>query len=259
TGVQTYALPITQIHLDLVDTIVGVLTSDDLALGDGSYYDPYTFDAEAGRTYAVYLASDDVDTFLSLGYDEAGMEEIGSNDDYGDTTDSYVVFTADRDGRVYVRANALYEGETGRYTISLTEGDPNDLNAHDGDYDDVEAALDLSDASMIDVGEPVTSRLTEQSAVYYDGTYYEPHVLALGDGETVTITMRSDDFDAYLIVGPLDDGYFFHPDEYSADDDSGGGTDAQFTFTAPWTGLFGILANAFSEGETGTYTLSVTR
>jgi hypothetical protein len=67
-----------------------------------------------------------------------------------------------------------------------------------------------------------------------------------------TITLRSRDFDAYLIV------YDDLGKELARDDDSGGDLDAQIMFRAPYTGTYYLVATTFSRGEMGRYRLHVT-
>ena len=76
-------------------------------------------------------------------------------------------------------------------------------------------------------------------------------------GQTVTATLRSSEFDAYLRVGQWSDGAFH---EMWRDDDSGGGDtgfDAQTTFVAPYTGLYTAALTSFGDGEEGLFSFEV--
>lgn len=103
-------------------------------------------------------------------------------------------------------------------------------------------------------GETVNGRLEASDPVLEDGSHYDLYFYRGQPGETVTLTMRSGDFDAYLNVGTLEGADFVMVD---FDDDGGGGTDARLTVTVDGSGLFAIRANALSEGQTGSYTLAV--
>ena len=87
-----------------------------------------------------------------------------------------------------------------------------------------------------------------------DGSYYDVWTFTGRAGQRVSITMRSDDFDAYLAVGrdAVECG-----DDCHTDDDGAGGTDAAVIFTLPASGRYEIRANSLLEGETGAYTLTL--
>jgi hypothetical protein len=81
-----------------------------------------------------------------------------------------------------------------------------------------------------------------------DGTLYDAYQLYLEAGRTVTLTLTSDAFDAYLTaVAPSG--------ATTNDDDSGGGTNARLSMTVNETGTWTFLANSLSQGESGPYSL----
>ncbi|MCA1734511.1 MAG: PPC domain-containing protein, partial [Acidobacteria bacterium] len=70
------------------------------------------------------------------------------------------------------------------------------------------------------------------------------------EGQQVTITLRSTDFDAYLfLMNPVSE-------VVANDDDSAGGSDAQITYTLTQSGVWTIAVNSYEPGY-GSYTLSV--
>jgi hypothetical protein len=73
-------------------------------------------------------------------------------------------------------------------------------------------------------------------------------------GETLTVTLRSTDFDAYLEVGWITPS---GPQTLAADDDGAGGTDARIVFTPPADGEYLVLVTTFSAAERGDFVLSV--
>jgi len=89
----------------------------------------------------------------------------------------------------------------------------------------------------------------ESDSSYYDMWSYAGHA-----GETIRVTLKSTDFDAYLSVGREDGGAF---SELDSDDDGGGGTDSKVVVTLPEDGEYEVRANTLSSGETGSYTLLV--
>ena len=74
-------------------------------------------------------------------------------------------------------------------------------------------------------------------------------------GESVTITMTSDDLDPFLLVFR---GSSAAGGEYITEDDDGGGDlNAQITITFPVSGTYTFAANTYAGGETGSYQLTV--
>lgn len=87
------------------------------------------------------------------------------------------------------------------------------------------------------------------------GEYYDVYDIEVEEGQRLTVTMRSRDFDTYLIVK--------RPDrEQEDDDDASGDRDdgirkSEVVFTAPVSGTYRILATSYEAGETGRYTVIV--
>jgi hypothetical protein len=87
-----------------------------------------------------------------------------------------------------------------------------------------------------------------------ESTYAQQWRLAGRRGETVTIDLRSDAFDAYLfLVGP---GLLGTPPQ---DDDSGGRCNARLTVRFRETGDYFIVVTSSERRATGPFTLAVTR
>jgi hypothetical protein len=84
-----------------------------------------------------------------------------------------------------------------------------------------------------------------------DSTYAQAWTIDGRAGETVTIDLRSDEFDPFL--------YLDGPGIARAlqDDDSGGACNARLTATFPQTGTYRIVVNTAARNATGRFTLSV--
>lgn len=120
------------------------------------------------------------------------------------------------------------------------------------------SALPLHAQDPISVGQTVRGTLTPSSPKMSDGSHYHLHRVTGRAGQTITITLRSDDFDAYLSVGGMVAGDLYVT---NYDDDSAGGTDARVVVTFLHGGEdddYVIRANTVSGGETGAYTLAIT-
>jgi len=101
-------------------------------------------------------------------------------------------------------------------------------------------------------GQTHSGTLSSSDAKAEDNSFYDVWTYSGKRGQTVTFTLRSADFDAYLAIGRIQDGRFVPLD---SDDDSGGGKDARLEVTLPEDGEYAIRANTLSAGETGSYTL----
>ncbi|MEC4868286.1 MAG: trypsin-like peptidase domain-containing protein [Jaaginema sp. PMC 1078.18] len=85
---------------------------------DGSLYDEYVFEGQAGQTITMTLQSPDFDTYLIL-VDESGRK-IGENDDASPTsTDSQLRLTLPRGGVYRAIVNAYDRGGRGRYLLTI--------------------------------------------------------------------------------------------------------------------------------------------
>lgn len=101
-------------------------------------------------------------------------------------------------------------------------------------------------------GAPITGQLSSNSNVLeFDQSYFDVYTLEVNGGDRITVDMLSGEIDAYLIlIAP-------NGEELAQDDDSAGGTNARLVATAPMSGVYTILANSYSPGETGGYQLRV--
>src|SRR5690606_4453714 len=107
--------------------------------------------------------------------------------------------------------------------------------------------------SSIRPGQTVNGSFSAKDARMDDGSHYRCYVIQTEAGQAYTVTMRSSDFDTYLMAGAGTDC-----DETSVTNDDGSdmGTDSQLRFI-PHGGNWIIRANTLSEGETGSFRLTV--
>lgn len=227
-------------RIEVGHTVRGELTASAPTLDDGSHYAIWTFVGRAGERVRVTLRSEDFDAYLAVGRlkDGACVADCETDDDSGGGTDARLSYTLPGDGTFSIRVNTLREGETGAYTLSL----------------DSVAVPPPPTAQPVQAGQTVHGTLGEGDAEAEDGSYYDLYRVSARAGDTLTITMRSGDFDAYLVVGRMVDGEL---ETMESDDDSGGGTDAQVRFVVPADGDYHIHANSLGAGETGAYTLEI--
>jgi hypothetical protein len=231
-------------------TVRGELTASDPKLNDDTHYDMWRFRGEEGHVYAVTLRSDAFDAYLAVGSSAGnGCDDCESDDDGAGGTDSRVEFRAPANGAYEIRANSLMEA-TGAYTVELEDLGEGAQPAHA--HDDGASV----EAMPIQAGPAVEGELTEDDVKANDDSFYDLYVYRGRAGETLTITMASDDFDTYLSVGVLQDGEYA---QMESNDDGPDGTDSELTVTFPEDGEYLIRANALVPDATGDYTLQITR
>jgi serine protease Do len=105
-------------------------------------------------------------------------------------------------------------------------------------------------------GEAVVTFLTPSDDSLPDGSFYKGFVFTAATGEWVTITLRSLDFDAALL---LTDSLGAIARVGWSDDDSGGECNAHLTTRIPVSGRYRILATSKYPGEVGEFQLSLAR
>lgn len=127
----------------------------------------------------------------------------------------------------------------------------------------VRAALDTSEGGIgalapvgvLRPGESGSGTLEDADPKTFDGTFYDDWTYAGKRGERLSVTLRSTDFDAYLLFGRLEKGRFSY---IRAEDDGAGGNDSLYEVTLPADGQYVLRANTLFAGH-GAYTIQVTR
>lgn len=101
-------------------------------------------------------------------------------------------------------------------------------------------------------GPAVNGRLTEKSQILpVDNSFFDLYSFEGKAGQRVTIDMKSEEIDSYLILlGP-------NQQEITQDDDSGGNKNARITVTLPVDGTYTILANSYEARQSGAYNLEL--
>jgi len=240
------------------ETINGSLTSSDSLYPDNSYFRFYQFTAPSGNI-TIDLSSDDFDPVLIVRGDDLDQSII--NDDGGPGCNSRVSrqFASGNAYRVLVNTTAHPERQTGRFSLSITQGSKPVQETGNTDCHPPQAAEGSgggnAEARAIGVGQSQQGTLTRGDVLLdRDSTYAQPWSIQGRAGQTVTIDLESDAFDSYLFLrGPgISGGRDFQ------DDDSGGNCHARLTATFPQTGEYEIVVNTADPYATGASSLSVT-
>jgi hypothetical protein len=92
-------------------------TGDGLA-PDGTLYDQYTFDGEAGQRVTITLTSNEFDTYLAL-VDEGGNLVAENDDSSAGNTNSEVSLTLPSTGTYLIIVNGYSTNDQGAYTLTV--------------------------------------------------------------------------------------------------------------------------------------------
>jgi hypothetical protein len=227
------------------------LTASSPLMSDDSPYETWYLEGRAGQEVTITMRSSDFDAFLHIGL-QGGDASLSSDDDSGGDLDARITITLPSTGTYVIIANTVSEGESGAYSVEVSAGAG---GTPSGTLDAAAVlALPVEAAQRIRVGETRTSQLGATNRMMSDNTPFETWYLEGRAGERITITMKSSAFDSYLRIGAHGAGQ-----PLESDDDSGGDLDAQITITLPSSGVFVLIANTLSEGESGSYTIAVSR
>ena len=139
-------------------------------------------------------------------------------------------------GPYSIRVNSLSEGETGAYTLAVRElGAPPRVRP-----------------LLIGPSEMLEGELSEGDAIAADDSLFDCYAFDARAGQTASIAMLSEEFDAYL---SLHEGEMCDSEIASDDDGLGDGTDALIEHRFERTGRYSFRANSLGSYETGVYGL----
>ena len=221
-------------------TVAGLLSSGDNQLDDGSYYDAWLFELGSTIDAEISMNSTEIDAYVSLYAGHPGRlgTLVGSDDDGGGMTNALVRVELPP-GAYTIMANSYGAGETGAYELSFAAGGSGSSGA----------------GNTLRTGSSASGSLDTDDLAFDDGSFYDEWTYTGVGGESVTITMTSNDLDPFLLAFR---GSSVAGGEYITEDDDGGGDlNARITVTLPASGTYTIAANTYAGGETGSYQLTV--
>jgi hypothetical protein len=223
----------------------GALTDGDVLSAGGRRVQVWSLSAPTGSALQVDLRSSDFDPYLYVV--GPGLGEGLRDDDGGDGLNSRLCVSLDEDGEYRIVASSL-SGGTGAYTLEVTES-PGATS--DGCVDVADAAVEITDVAdlptegrTLSVGDDASGTLTSDDPRLFDSPVQAWAVEGTA-GDSFSVDLISDSFDAYLIVeGPGLDSWLL-------DDDGAGRCDSRVTLTFPQTGTYRVVVSTIQVGEVG--------
>jgi hypothetical protein len=216
--------------------------SDPVMISGMGPFRVHHLEARQGDRLILTLRSGAFDAFLSIMRAVGGIHEVvASDDDSGGGSDARLRWTVPLTGTYVVVAQALTREGAGGYTLSVETAPP---------------ARPVTPVA-ISIGDTRDGVLTEESALLPDEpteVFHDLYAFGARAGQELVVTLDSDDFDAYLAVGPLSGTTI---DVAATNDDGGTGTNASVRFTVPQDGRYGIQARGLGPNGVGRYRLSV--
>lgn len=212
-------------------TLRGEITDGDPE-DDAGLYHLYRFQGTAGQRVRAGFESEEIGGMVTIGRMEGDrFVPIDEEGGWGGVS----TITLPETGTYHLRAGSW--GDVGAYEVSLEDRpvvplvtEPLQRGA------DANGALGAGDAELD------------------DGRLVDAYTFTAAAGEQVTITLRSEDFDAYVMVGRMENGAFV---ELDRNDDGDEGLDSRLDFTVPAAGEYVVQATSFSAGGEGSYVLRV--
>jgi hypothetical protein len=218
--------------------IEGTLAPSDPGLNRMGPFRAYTFEARAGERFRIEMTSGDFDTYLSVARTVGALTDvIASDDDGGEGTNALLRFRAPADDTYIVIAQAFMGGGTGDYRLAfdrLPEPEP-------------------ASATAVALGTTTEGTLREGSPLLDDDSRFDLYSFTGRAGQRVTVTMRSDDFDAFLFLLARSN----EETVLASDDDGAGDLDARIRHTLPADGEYLVRAATRGAGAGGRYTLEL--
>ncbi|PSB13552.1 serine protease [filamentous cyanobacterium CCP2] len=196
---------------------------------DNSFYNAYVFEGRSGQEVVIDMQSSEFNPYLILlTPNGTPLAQDGNNG----VPNSRLAVTLPDSGTYIILANSFAPGETGGYQLELAAA--------------TSAARSSSPLLQTE------GLLGESSRTLQDGSLYEEHTFYGTAGQTVTISLESNEFDTYLILlGPSDQ-------VVGENDDASSSTlNSSLTVTLPVTGTYRIIANAYDSSGRGQYLLTV--
>lgn len=215
----------------------GQLESSDCSYTTGQFVDFFSSTLSASaQAYLFQQSSAGFDTYLTL-YATDGTP-IAENDNADGTTTNSSIKVFLPSGDYVLGASSHAAGAVGSYSLASSV-----------------TTADVANCETVYVvsGLTATQNITSSDCVDSSGPYYgDAYWIYLKAGQTLTVSMSSTAFDAYLTLYDASGAV-----KATNDNQASGTTDAQIVYTAPTAGYYQIFANTALPSQFGGYTLTI--
>lgn len=218
----------------------GQLATGDQTLSSGEFVDRWTISGRRGQSFDVAMRSADIDSYLIV-RGPGGLSAENDDDDARGSHDARVRFTLTADGTVTVGATSYARGESGRYTLTVSEA---------SDLTTTAPTRSVPTGTLLTIGVPANGRLQTGDRQLPTGEYVNFYTLSGRRGQQIDLRLTSSDFDPYVQISG--------PNNFSAfnDDDDAGGKNSRLVVTLPADGAYTVAVTSYQAGESGAYQLS---
>jgi hypothetical protein len=220
-------------------SVQGRLDSDgEPVMGRGRFH-AYRFQATEGQRLLATAESGEFDTYLIVGRQVGPlMDELKTDDDGGEDTNSRMRFTIPRTGQYLLVVQSYSEEGMGPFSLSLAPA----------------PAPTTGGSRAISFGGTEEGTLADTDNEDEEtGKFYDQYTFRGRAGQRLEVEMASDEFDAFLELGRLDGCDFT---SIATDDDSGESTGARIRQVLAEDGEYVIRATSYSQA-TGAYHLTL--
>lgn len=234
-------------QLETGGEVQGTLSGSDIVSTNDSYLEAWSLEGRAGANVVIDLVSEGFDPYLYVV--GPGLDGTLADDDSGAGCNARIAFTFLENGTFSVVASSSGARQTGVYSLRVSTGSPEPAYSCGGVNPLTLASLPTVGRALA-VGDVMFGQLTLGVDMLDDNRAAQAWTIEGRVGESATITLEADAFDAYLFVlGPS-------LGEPITDDDSGGAGNSQLTVRFPADGTYTVVATVLSSGS-GPYVLRV--
>lgn len=232
--------------IEVGGSATATIEQNDLELPDGTFADVFVLSVPQKQNVRIIMESDQIDPYLWLheSDEQEGIGDLLATDDDGAGFPNAGIEGVLNAG-VYVILASTFATEFGGYSLRVEGEGGSTPNGGNGT------------AGMMRSGESASGQLTSGHPELSDETHYALHTFRANAGDQITVSMTSDDFDTYVLLGM--GGGSLESLELLAENDDGPnmGVNSQITYQAPESGVYTIIANSYAAGATGSYTVQV--
>ncbi|NEQ97223.1 MAG: trypsin-like serine protease [Cyanothece sp. SIO2G6] len=246
----------TPIQLDAPPIDGRFAEGDHVLPSDGSLFDLYAFNGQAGQAVTIAMDSTDVDSYLVLL--DSGGNRVATDDDGGGSFNARIETVLPNSGNYLIVANTYQARELGGYRLQLmnsnratgngsfnggNSGANSGATGLPGPNSSQGPSTILQTRGRLETGDRILSD---------DQSLFDEHRFNGRGGQQLEILLTSTEFDTYLIlVGPNGESLAQN------DDRAQGNPNSRIQITLPQSGSYSVLVNSYDATGRGAYELQV--